>query len=437
MSTTVARCKSKLISNKISPYLLALYFFLNFAISVPSVSIQFQYVNRYNLGVGTITMIKGLISIPWIFKPIAAFTPLGLFPFVCLTLSLVSTCMLIPMNPYILVTCLFFFELCCVSLDVFIDGFMVEMVGTQNSKGSVQTLATIAKACGRMLGTFSGALLYHSVHDRISFLAAAIAGQCILLSRFMFTKHTEDTQRPSTLTLGSNIRTTRELYNDTQTWLFEHKLFIIFIVCLCFQPSMQSSSVYYAQTNMKLSDVNFGSLGVFSNLAQIIATFAFGICFTKIPYKPMIALGIACGSTLSLIFAVYAAYAEQHPNITTTQHTVFFAITNSLDVAIETIAWMPVIIVASRICANHVDHAFRYALLTSTMNICGILSVEAGALIAQLWFHDPRNVRLKELTTALFLTELLSFIPLAALILCMPNKPPDDTNKEIDIINTT
>ena len=393
--------------------LALVYFILNFMYTVPMISVQFQWINTYNMRVDTFSYLKGIVFIPWAIKPLFAFLPkepaiisssLGLF--------IMGVCMLIPMDVYVLVASLFIFEMLIVIIDVHVDGWMIESL-TKSDTGELQSKTMIFKTLGRMCGSLAGAGIYHYIHDRLAFAAASICA-CILLALYM-------TRSPPLVEPVSDLVEIDLDILDNEPPSIEpspapvppdlgarrrHVRFGIFVVLLFLQPSVASAVIYYMQKTKHVSDVEFGILGVISGAGAVAAQTLY-LVMRRIPPKISVSFGISFSTVLSFSFLVCMHYSVPIFGVLVAQTLIGCL----LDVMVN----MPVTVRAAKLTKQYARPVVMYAVVTSVMNLCGITSMELGAFLTHV--ISPLNVGLSALTTLLFIEESFAFIPLLGISL--------------------
>jgi len=403
-------------------YLMVLYFLMAMALSFPSVSIQFQLVERYKLGPSTIGMVSGVLSVPWVVKPGLAMVRMAFFPVCCVVSAMVYACMLIPMSLVPLLVSLLISKVCVVFIDVSIDGLMVETVSAKGSRGGLQSLVFIARALGSMVGGMLGAYVYHDVHDRLAFACSSVCLLLILMVYIVGQPNVVGDLRLEMCKCGvSESLSVRELFSDGVGLLRAHYRFITLVMLLCVQPSMREACVYFMQTKMGVSDVDFGFLGACAGFSSILSALSYALCGKRFPYRSMVGFGVACSSTATLVFTVYVTYFGDSKRVV---NMVFFALSDLFDSFVDNFSMMPIMVVASIISETDVagGHRFRYAILTSLMNVCSTMSTEMGALISHEEFGDGQSISIGPLTQALLGVEAWCALPILCIVFCMPTR---------------
>ena len=384
------------------------YFILNFMYTVPMISVQFQWINTYDMQVDTFSYLKGFIFIPWAIKPLFAFIPkqpaimaasIGLF--------LTGVLMLIPMNIGVLVASLFIFETFIVTIDVHVDGWMIESL-SESDRGELQSKTMIFKTLGRMCGSLAGAGIYHYVHDRLAFAVASVCA-CALLAIYLSRPKSEpsksepsksdlveidlDIIKPEAAPEPPGVRRAKRM---------RHIRFACFVLLLFLQPSVASAVIYYMQKTLNVTDVQFGMLSVISGFGSVVAQCLYSVALRRIPPRVSISFGISLATVLSFSFL-----ACMHYDIPTLPVLIVQSLVGCvLDVMIN----MPVTVRAAKITKQYARPVVMYALVTSVMNLCAISSMEIGALLTH--FISPLRVALPALSTLLFIEECFAFIPL-------------------------
>ena len=404
------QCKDRLPQNMHAlAHLMSLYFLLALSISLPALSIQFQYVQRYDLGATSISIISGIVGSPWILKPIAASIGSKPFPFVCVFVSLLSALMVIPLPISALVIALFFRQLGIVYLDVCTDGFMVKNVEKTNSKGGTQAVIYAARSLGGMIGSLAGAVIYHFIHDRIAFV---ISSTCTIALLAIYSSNREQKTE--------NAVTTTTDYGEIFKWIKTNILYIAFVVIYHMQPSVRGSCIYYMQTTLNINEMNFAVLSVLGALSTLLSGALYTWYGNKIPPRSLIATGIAFGSTITFVFSLYiTSFSKENFRL---QHFSFFAFTDIVDTFVGNFALMPIIVIATRLAKGN---SMKYAIITSIMNIFGIFSEETGAMLTKSIFGSGHHITPKPLSSALFMSECFSLLTISGVMWLVPKTIPE------------
>lgn len=389
--------------------LACLYFLLAVSLSLPSVSVQFQFVDNYGLRSAMIAMIGGIVGIPWVLKPVSATIGPGFFGIACVLTGLLSTLFIVPLPLTVMVIAMVLRQFGMVYLDVCIDGFMVDCVADTESDGAVQSVVTVAKTLGRMIGSLCGALIYHSIHDRLAFVVSAVTCFTLLGCARDTSSRTEPV-------------ITRETLVSTCAWLRERSvwIFMIFVVIFSFQPDTQSSMVYYMQTSMRITDIDFGFLRVFGAASTIASGMLFAKFGSRVSTRCLLTTGIACACTIDMLFCAYISYVPTESFAK--QHMLFLSLVDITNALILNFCTMPVIVIATKMAARGDERtrALRYSLLTSIMNVCGVISEESGALIAREMFGGDKYIDASMLTIVQFMCNTWSMLTVSAVVWLIP-----------------
>ena len=382
------------------------YFILNFMYTVPMISVQFQWINTYDMQVDTFSYLKGFIFIPWAVKPLFAFIPkqsaiitasIGLF--------LTGVLMLIPMNVGALVASLFIFEMFIVIIDVHVDGWMIESL-SEADRGELQSKTMIFKTLGRMCGSLAGAGIYHYVHDRLAFAVASVCA-CVLLALYLSRAKPKP---PDLVEIDLDIlkpEPAPEPPGARRATRMRDIRFACFVLLLFLQPSVASAVIYYMQKTLNVTDVQFGMLSVISGFGSVVAQCLYAVALRRIPPRVSVSFGISLATVLSFAFVACMHYDLPALPVIIVQSLAGCV----LDVMIN----MPVTVRAAKITKQYARPVVMYALVTSVMNLCAITSMELGALMTH--FISPLHIALPALTTLLFIEECFAFMPLLGISL--------------------
>lgn len=293
--------------------------------------------------------------------------------------------------------------------DVIVDSLVVERVRqeSQSDAGSLQSLCWSATALGGILTAyFSGWLLAHMSTQSV-FLITATFPLLVSAVAGLIADPKVETQ----INLDSTKQQVSQLWQAmTQKQIL---LPVIFVFLWQATPSSESAFFFFTTNDLGFDPEFLGRVRLVTSLAALLGIWVFQRFLKAVPVRRIFLWSTLVSAALGMTTLLLVT----HTNRTLGIDDQWFSLGDSLILTVMgQIAYMPVLVLAARLCPPGVE-ATMFALLMSVSNLAGLLSHESGALIMhglgitetnfqQLWLL----VVISNLSTLLPLP-LLSWLP--------------------------
>jgi len=257
--------------------------------------------------------------------------------------------------------------------DVIVDSLVVERVRqeSQSDAGSLQSLCWSAIALGGIITAyFSGWLLAH-ISTRQVFLITATFPLIVSAVAWLIADPKVETQ----LNLESTkqqIRQVRQAITQKSIWLP-----VTFLFLWQATPSSEAAFFFFTTNDLGFEPEFLGRVRLVTSLAALMGVWVFQRFLKAVPVRRIFLWSTLLSAGLGMTTLLLVTHANRALGI----GDQWFSLGDSLILTVlGQIAYMPVLVLAARLCPPGVE-ATMFALLMSVSNLAGILSHESGALI--------------------------------------------------------
>ena len=262
--------------------------------------------------------------------------------------------------------------------DVIVDSLIVERARgeSQAEAGSLQSLSWSAIALGSIITAYLSGVLLEYVTTRTVFGITAlfpliVSAVAWLIAESPVSKAVEENNR-SNLTVKHQLEQLRKAVTQKAIWLPTAFLFIWQAM-----PSADSALFFFTTNELHFQPEFFGRINLVTSVASLVGIWIFQRFLKNVPFRVMFAwsnvISVALGMTMLLLVT--------HTNRTLGIDDHWFNLSDSLILTVMgKIAYMPVLVLAARLCPPGVEATF-FALLMSVTNLAALLSQEMGAVL--------------------------------------------------------
>jgi folate/biopterin transporter len=171
-------------------------------------------------------------------------------------------------------------------------------------------------------------------------------------------------------------------------------------------PTADSAFFYFTTNELGFQPEFLGRVRLVTSIASLLGVFLFQRFFKTVPFRKIFAWSTIFSSLLGMTTLLLVTHANRALGI----DDYWFSLGDSLILTvIGQIAYMPVLVLAARLCPPGVE-ATLFALLMSVSNLAGLLSYESGALLTHL-FGVTEN-QFDNLWLLVILTNISTLLPL-------------------------
>lgn len=257
--------------------------------------------------------------------------------------------------------------------DVIVDSLVVERVRqeSQSDAGSLQSLCWSATAVGGIITAyFSGWLLAHMSTRQVFLITATfpliVSAVAVLIA---------DPKVKAQLNLDSTkhqIQQLKQAITQKRIWLP-----VAFLFLWQATPSSESAFFFFTTNDLGFDPEFLGRVRLVTSLAALLGIWVFQRFLKAVAVRRIFLWSTLISAALGMTTLLLVT----HTNRTLGIDDQWFSLGDSLILTVMgQIAYMPVLVLAARLCPPGVE-ATMFALLMSVSNLAGILSHESGALI--------------------------------------------------------
>lgn len=184
-------------------------------------------------------------------------------------------------------------------------------------------------------------------------------------------------------------------------------------------PSAESAMFFFTTNELGFQPEFLGRVRLVASIAAILGIWIFQRFLKAVPFRVIFAWGTVLSTGLGLTTLLLVTHANRAIGI----DDYWFSLGDTLVLTVVgEIAFMPVLVLAARICPPGVE-ATLFALLMSVLNLGGVLSAETGALIMQ-GLGITEN-QFEHLWILVLITNLSTLLPLP-LLFWLPDTTASD-----------
>jgi predicted MFS family arabinose efflux permease len=359
--------------------LMGLFYLIQTYTNNPGISAlpQSLYLKEtLGLSATTVAQIGGVISIPWMIKPVwgiivDSFPVFGFrtksYLILCYSLALVVLLWLGSLGSYTGFTLALggvITSICIATSDVVADRLMVTKGKALNQTSTLQSAQWTALCIGEALMFYLGGLLAKLTNLSVAFTISAFVPLIGLVATLFLLKEERVSRKSSSLIASIKISTSALWEAIKSRQLVAVVLFIAF---LKFSPS--PPLLFYFRDTLNFSEDFVGSLSAVGSIASAIGAIAFGIFSSKVSRRTLLnsIIGLSVLSTLCFIFIFNPVSAVLVQGISS-----FFSM----------IAFIGVLEISARSCPEGAEGT-SFALLASVSN----LTLSFGEIFGG-WLYD-------------------------------------------------
>lgn len=425
--------KQKLLfGNEPSPELMAilLVYFVQGILGLARLAVSFFLKDELGLSPAEVSALTGIAALPWVIKPLFGFISDGLpifgyrrRPYIILS-GFLGTAAWVSLATVVqtagaATAAMLLSSLSVAISDVIVDSLVVERAReeSQQNAGSLQSLCWGVSALGGLIvAYFSGSLLEHFSVQTIFLITASFP---LLVSAVAWLI----SEKP--VTAGSGFQSIPEQVGQLRKAIGQKAIWMpaAFIFIWQATPSSDSAFFFFTTNELGFQPEFLGRVRLITSIASLLGVWLFQRFFRTIPFRTIFTWSTILSAVLGMTTLLLVTHANRAIGID--DH--WFSIGDSLILTVMgQIAYMPVLILAARLCPPGVE-ATLFALLMSVSNLASLLSYEFGALLTH-WFGVTED-NFNNLWLLVVVTNLSTLLPLL-LINWLPESHSQTINME-------
>ncbi|HEY9743705.1 MAG TPA: folate/biopterin family MFS transporter [Coleofasciculaceae cyanobacterium] len=421
-----------------TPELIAILivYFVQGILGLARLSVSFFLKDELALSPAQVAVLMGIAALPWVIKPVFGFLSDGLplfgykrRPYLVLS-GLLGTAAWLSLatvvdTAWAATAAILLGSLSVAISDVIVDSLVVERAREESlsDSGSLQSLTWGASAVGGLITAYlSGWLLEHFSTQTVFAITATFPLLVSAVAWLIAEERVSD--RPNTLVVWNQIRQLRGAITQKAIWLPAAFIFIWQAT-----PSADSAFFYFTTNELGFEPEFLGRVRLVTSIASLIGVWLFQRFLKNIPFRSL----MGWTTVISTVLGMTALILVTHTNRTLGIDDHWFSLGDSLILTMMgQIAWMPILVLAARLCPEGVE-ATLFALLMSINNLAGLLSHELGALLTH-WLGITET-NFDKLWLLVLITNTSSLLPLPFLG-WLPAADPQIEIKPVDTPRT-
>jgi folate/biopterin transporter len=409
-----------LFGNEPSAELFAILtvYFVQGILGLARLAVSFFLKDELGLSPAQVSALFGIVALPWIVKPLFGFLSDGLpifgyrrRPYIVLSgllgaVSWVSLATIVHTS-WAATLVISLSSLSVAISDVIVDSLVVERARkeTQADVGSLQSLTWGTSALGGLITAYlSGWLLEHFTTRNVFAITACFP---LIVSVVVWliaeTPASKDSagNNPEYSKVKQQLSQLRKAVTQKEIWLPTAFLFIWQAT-----PSSDSAFFFFTTNELHFEPEFLGRVRLVTSIASLVGIWIFQRFLKAVPFRVI----FGWSTVLSTALGMTTLLLVTHTNRTLGIDDHWFSLGDSLILTVMgQIAYMPVLVLAARLCPPGVE-ATLFALLMSVTNLAGLASYEFGAIMMH-WFGITEN-NFDSLWLLVLITNLSTLLPL-------------------------
>jgi folate/biopterin transporter len=398
-----------------SPELVAilLVYFVQGILGLARLAVSFFLKDELGLSPAQVSALLGIVALPWMIKPLFGFISDGLplfgyrrRPYLILS-GLLGTAAWVALattvhSAWAATLVIALSSLSVAVSDVIVDSLVVERARGESlsDAGGLQSICWGASAVGGLITAyFSGFLLEH-FSNRTVFLITASFPLIVSLVAGLIAEDRVEKATDWGVVKGQIVQLKGAIAKRA-IWMPTAFLFLWQAT-----PTADSAFFFFTTNELGFEPEFLGRVRLVTSMASLIGIWLFQRFFRLVPFRTIFAWTMVISAVLGMTMLLLVTHANRSLGID--DH--WFSLGDSLVLTVMgQIAYMPVLVLAARLCPPGVE-ATLFALLMSVTNLAGLLSYEFGAVLMH-WMGINEN-NFDHLWQLVVLTNLSTLLPL-------------------------
>lgn len=422
-------------------------YFVQGILGLSRLAVSFFLKDELGLTPADVSSLFGIVALPWIIKPVFGFISDGLpifgyrrRPYLILsgilgTIAWVSLAKLVH-TPMAAVAAITLSSLSVAISDVIVDSLIVERARaeSQAEAGSLQSLCWGTSAFGGLITAYlSGWLLQHLTTRNVFLITATfpliISAVAWLIAETPINKTASAQPHSNWSTASSQLKQLRQAISQKAIWLPAAFIFIWQAT-----PTADAAFFFFTTNELGFEPEFLGRVRLVTSIASLIGVWIFQRYLKSVPFRVIFGWSTVLSAVLGMSMLLLVTHANRSLGI----DDRWFSLGDSLILTVMgQIAYMPVLVLAARLCPPGVE-ATLFALLMSVNNLASLFSYQFGAFIMR-WFGITQD-NFDLLWLLVIITNVSTLLPLPFLSWLPAGEKTDnppvpsleaDTSKEI------
>ena len=410
-----------LFGNEPTPELFAILaiYFVQGILGISRLAVSFFLKDDLGLSPAEVAALMGVASIPWMIKPLFGFIsdglPIGGYhrrPYLVLS-GLLGCGVWVALGlwvstPLQATVAIILSSLSVAVSDVIADSIVVERARdeSESAAGSLQSLTWGVGAVGGVITAYLGGLLLEFMSTRELFLITATFPLIVTGVAWLIAEG-RSLRGPGLGEVKSQIGLLKKAITQKAIWMPT-----LFLFLWQATPSADSAFFFFSTNELGFPPEFLGRVRLVSSLAMLIGVWLFQRFFREVRFRRIFGWMILISAVLGMTSLILVTHTNRAWGIS----DEWFSLGDNLVLVVAgQLSFMPVLILAARLCPRGIEATF-FALLMSIFNFGGLLSHELGAWLTHgLHVTETDFANLWKLVLITNLTTLLP-LPLLGLV---------------------
>ncbi len=394
-------------------------YFVQGILKLARLAVSFFLKDELGLNPAQVSVLLGIVVLPWIIKPVYGFISDGLpifgyrrRPYLVLSgilgvISWVSLATIVH-TPIGATLAIALGSLSVAVSDVIVDSLVVERARTESQAeaGSLQSLAWGTTALGGLMTAyFSGMLLEHFTTRTVFWITALfpllVSAVACLIAESPVSKNTSEDDHSNFQSVRHQLQQLRAAITQKAIWLPT-----VFLFLWQATPTAESAFFFFTTNELHFQPEFLGRVSLVTSVAALVGIWIFQRFLKTVPFRVIFGWSILLSSALGMTMLLLVTHANRALGID--DH--WFSLGDSVILTVMgQIAYMPVLVLAARLCPKGIE-ATLFALLMSVTNLAGLLSHQLGAGL--MYWLGITATNFDSLWLLVIITNLSTLLPL-------------------------
>ncbi|PPS39166.1 folate/biopterin family MFS transporter [Chroococcidiopsis sp. TS-821] len=378
--------KTLFFGHEPTPELLGILvvYFVQGILGLSRLAVSFFLKDELGLSPAEVSALFGIVALPWIVKPLFGFISDGLpilgyrrRPYLILS-GILGSLSWAGLATIVHTSAAATLALAIGSLsvaigDVIVDSLVVERARaeSQGEVGSLQSLCWGASAFGGLITAYFSGLLLELFSTRTIFWITASFPLIVSIVAWLISE-SPVSEKPDLSTIKHQLGELRKAITQKAIWLPTAFVFIWQAT-----PTADAAFFFFTTNELGFEPEFLGRVRLVTSIASLVGVWVFHRFLKSVPFRVI----FGWSTVLSAVLGMSTLLLVTHTNRALGIDDHWFSIGDNLILTVMgQIAYMPVLVLAARLCPPGVE-ATLFALLMSISNLGGLLSYQLGALL--------------------------------------------------------
>ncbi|BAZ25480.1 folate/biopterin transporter [Kalymmatonema gypsitolerans NIES-4073] len=394
-------------------------YFVQGILKLARLAVSFFLKDELGLTPAQVSVLLGIVVLPWIIKPLYGFISDGLpifgyrrRPYLVLSgilgvISWVSLATIVH-TPIAATLAIALGSLSVAVSDVIVDSLVVERARSESQAeaGSLQSLTWGTTALGGLITAyFSGMLLEHFTTRTVFWITALfpllVSAMASFISESPVSKNTSEDGHSNFQSVKHQVQQLRAAITQKAIWLPT-----VFLFLWQATPTAESAFFFFTTNELHFQPEFLGRVSLVTSVAALVGIWIFQRFLKTVPFRVIFGWSILLSSALGMTMLLLVTHANRALGID--DH--WFSLGDSVILTVMgQIAYMPVLVLAARLCPKGIE-ATLFALLMSVTNLAGLVSHQLGAGL--MYWLGITATNFDSLWLLVIITNLSTLLPL-------------------------